>query len=362
MGWVNLREIEREARLRLDPKIADYIAGAADDEITARANEEAYRAIGLIPRVLTGAGKPDLTTELFGQRISMPVLLAPTAFHKLVHPEGELATARAARECDTILIAALAATERLENIARESDGRAWFQFYFQPDLAVTEQLVRRAEAAGCRALVLTVDSPVFGRRDRDERNGFHDLPPGLCCENLRVAEPGEPESRVRSIAFSTELSWREIEWLRGQTSLKILLKGVADPEDARIAVECGIDGIMVSNHGGRQLDTIPATIELLPPIVDKVGRNVPVIVDGGIRRGTDVVKALALGARAVAIGRPAVWGLALDGAEGVTRVLEALRSEIERAIGLCGYALPTELNRRLLHVRKEVAPWPYSLA
>jgi 4-hydroxymandelate oxidase len=357
MGWIALRDLEEEATRLLNPAIADYIAGGADDEITTQANEAAYSRISLVPRVLCGAGDPDLTTELFRQRVSMPVLIAPTAFHRLVHAEGECATALAAAAVDTIMIMSMASTMALERVAAASAGRTWMQLYLQPDSSVTESLVRRAEDAGSKALVITVDSPVFGRRERDVRNGFNDLPPGLVCENLRESLNGEPTSRVRSIAFSTKLSWRDVECLRRMTQLKILLKGIAHPEDAGIAVECGVDGIFVSNHGGRQLDTIPATIELLPPIVDEVGGKVPVLVDGGIRRGTDVVKALALGATAVAVGRPVLWGLAVDGCLGVVKMLEALREEITRAIALCGCSSPQDLNRSLLHIRRQGEPW-----
>lgn len=358
MTWVGLAELEAEARRLVTPVISDYIAGGSDDETTRQNNERAFARIGLMPRVLTGSGKPDLTVEILGQKLSMPVFLAPTAFHKLVHHEGELATARAARAADTILIAAMAGTVRVQDVAPETDGRCWFQMYLQPDRAISEDLVHRAEEAGCKALVITVDSAVFGRRDRDVRNGFRDLPAGLICENMRPPEVHETESRVRSIGFSTELSWKDLEWLRGFTKLPIVPKGIAHPEDAHIAIESGADAIFVSNHGGRQLDTIPATLELLPGIVDRVGGRVPVLMDGGIRRGTDVVKALAMGANAVAIGRPAMWALAMGGADGVTAALNAIREELERAIALCGQPGVSSLNRELLFFRREgSSPW-----
>jgi 4-hydroxymandelate oxidase len=356
MESMTLRELEAEAGRRLEPAIADYFAGGAGDEWTVRANESAYARIGLVPRVLCDAGDPDLSTTLFGQRISMPVLVAPTAFHRLAHPDGECATARAAHAADTILIAAMASTEAIENVAAAGNGKLWFQLYLQPDRIFMESLVRRVEAAGCTALVVTVDSPVFGKRERDARNGFTDLPAGMCCENLRDAD-SEPGSPVRRIVFSTALSWKDVEWLRTITRLTILLKGVVRPADARIALECGVDGLIVSNHGGRQLDTIPATIELLPDIVDAVGGAVPVLVDGGIRRGTDVVKALALGATAVAIGRPVLWGLAIDGADGAASVLHMLRVEVESALALCGCGSPKELNRDFLRFERREETW-----
>lgn len=358
MTWVGVAELEEEARRVVSPVISDYIAGGADDEATRLQNLRAFARIGLLPRVLTGTGKPDLSVEIFGQKLSMPVLLAPTAFHKLVHHEGELATARAARATDTILIAAMAGTIRVQDVAPESDGRCWFQMYLQPDRATTEDLVHRAEEAGCKALVITVDSAVFGRRDRDVRNGFRDLPAGLVCENMHTPADGETGSRVRSIGFSTELSWKDLEWLRGFTKLPIVPKGIAHPEDAHIAIESGADAVFVSNHGGRQLDTIPGTLELLPGIVDRVAGRVPVFMDGGIRRGTDVVKALAMGAKAVAIGRPAMWALAVGGTEGVTAALNAVRDELERAIALCGQSGVSSLSRELLFFRNgRSEPW-----
>jgi 4-hydroxymandelate oxidase len=343
---LSLRDLEAEAKRRLDPAVYDYFAGGADDEITARANEVAFSRIKLVPRVLRGAGKRDLAINLLGRRISMPVIVAPTAFHRLAHEEGESATARAARDAGTIMVVSMASTMAIERLAAESNGNLWFQIYIQPDLAFTEAIVRRAEAAGCTALVVTVDSPIFGRHERDLRNGFADLPSGMYCENLRKAEEGG--GSVRSIVFSPELSWRHIEWLRETSKLKIILKGIMHPEDARIAVQCGVDAIFVSNHGGRQLDTVAATIELLPAIADAVGSGLSVLVDGGIRRGTDIVKAIALGACAVAVGRPVLWGLAVAGVDGVAQVLELLRSEFDRALALCGCAMARDLSSDLL--------------
>ena len=341
---LHLRDFEAEARRRLPPDVFDYIAGGADDEVTLRENEAAFARLGLVPRVLRSGGLPQLETDLLGSRLSLPILIAPTAFHRLAHPDGECATARAAAAAGTIFIASMASTVAIEDVVSAARGAAangagadiWFQLNIQPDLAFTEALVRRAENAGCKALVITVDSPVFGNRERDRRNGFAELPDGMCCENMR--EPGEGDhgsSGVRKIAFSPELSWEHIDWLRGITSLPILLKGIMHPGDARLAIERGVDAIVVSNHGGRQLDTVPATIDLLPAIATAVDRRVPIVIDGGIRRGTDVLKALALGANAVAIGRPVLWGLAAGGA-GVSQVLEILRAELARAMTLCG--------------------------
>ena len=352
---LSLRELEFEARQRLDPAVYDFVAGGADDETTLRANETAFSRIGLLPRILRGKASPELAVTLLNCRAALPVVIAPTAFHRLVHPEGELATARAAAAAGTIMIASMASTVAIGEVAeavRQTTGGAspnlWFQIYVQPDRGFTEAIIRRAEAAGCAALVVSVDSPVFGRRERDHRNGFFDLPPGMCCENLR--EPttcGEP-GRARPIVFRPELSWDDIAWLRKTTALKIVLKGVTHPEDARLAVDAGVHALMVSNHGGRQLDTVPATVGLLPAIADAVDGSLPLMLDGGIRRGTDVVKAIALGARAVAVGRPVFWGLAVGGEEGVAHVLEILRTELERALILCGCGSLSDVTRDLV--------------
>jgi 4-hydroxymandelate oxidase len=226
----------------------------------------------------------------------------------------------------------------------------WFQIYVQQDLAFTESIIRRAEDAGCSVLVVSVDSPAFGRRERDLRNGFLDLPAGLCCENLREPLAGGRFGPPRPIGFWADLAWEHLDWLRGLTTLPIAIKGVAHPADARIAVERGVDAILVSNHGGRQLDGIPAAIDLLPSIAQAVDGRVPLVLDGGVRRGTDIVKALALGATAVAIGRPVIWGLAVDGEAGVARVLALLSDELERALTLCGVATPAAVSRDLVRL------------
>ncbi|MDQ7904042.1 alpha-hydroxy acid oxidase [Phytohabitans sp. ZYX-F-186] len=338
LALVNLRDAETAARQRLDPVYYDYFAGGAQDEVTVAANEAAYRRRSLLPRVLRGCGPPRLETTLLGQATSMPVLMAPTAFHRLAWPEAEVATARAAAAADVVMIAAMLSTVTVEEIAA-TGAALWFQLYIQPDLAFTESLVRRAEAAGCRALVVTVDSPALGRNERGDRNDFHDLPPGVFCANMGGA------GHVRQVVLSPEISWSHVDWLRGITTLPILLKGVLHPADARLAVEHGVDGLVVSNHGGRQLDTTPASLDRLEPVAEAVAGRVPLLLDGGVRRGTDVAKALALGAAAVAIGRPVLWGLAIAGEPGVRRVLDLLRTELANALTLLGVAAPGDLTR-----------------
>ncbi|MBB4686234.1 alpha-hydroxy acid oxidase [Amycolatopsis jiangsuensis] len=343
-----IAELETAARRRLAPAHYDFYAGGAGEEETLRANEEAFRRRVLVPRVLRNVGKRDLAVELAGSPLSMPVLLSPTAFHRLAHPDGELATARAAARAGTVLVVSMAATTAIEDIvaaAREvtDDPALWFQLYLQPDREFTKAVICRAERAGVKALVVTVDSAVFGKRERDHRNGFLDLPPELSVENMR-----DDTGRVRDIEMPAELTWTDVEWLRTISGLPILLKGILHPSDARLAVEAGVSGLVVSNHGGRQLDSAVSTMDALPAVASAVDGAIPLILDGGVRRGTDVVKALALGASAVGIGRPALWGLAAAGTEGVTEVLEGLREEVDRAFALCGAADPAGLTAELV--------------
>jgi 4-hydroxymandelate oxidase len=345
---LSVADFEAEARGRLDPAHYDFFAGGAGAESTVRANEAGFARLNLLPRILRGNDKRDLTVSLLGRRLSMPIVVSPTAFHRLAHPGGEVATARAVAAAETLLIVAMAATTTLEAIAEaardgapDGDPALWFQLYLQPDLAFTESLVHRAEEAGYRALVVTVDSPVFGLRERDHRNGFRDLPAGMRCENMVERNHG---GSPRDIVMAAELSWEQLGWLRAVTRLPILLKGVLHPADAQLAVEHGVDGLLVSNHGGRQLDGVPASIDALPAVVAAVAGRIPVLLDGGVRRGIDVVRALARGADAVGIGRPVLWGLAADGSDGVRAVLELLRADFDRALALCGGSSPADLD------------------
>ncbi|MBJ7260277.1 MAG: alpha-hydroxy-acid oxidizing protein, partial [Chthoniobacterales bacterium] len=280
---------------------------------------------------------------------------APTAFHRMACAEGECAAARAAGLAGTIMVVSTLSTTTIEDIAAAAKGPLWFQLYIYKDRGATADLIRRAEAAGCRALVLTVDAQVWGRREADVRNNFK-LPDGLTMANLaehakQMFPAGIPGSGLAAYVaqmLDPSLSWRDLAWLREQTKLPILLKGIVRADDAKLAVEHGIAGVIVSNHGGRQLDTAPATIEVLPRVVDAVAGKIPVLVDGGIRRGTDVVKAIALGAQAALIGRPILWGLAAGGEEGAFRVLEMLRSEFDLAMALCGAKSVAGLDRSIL--------------
>ncbi|WP_433271977.1 alpha-hydroxy acid oxidase [Actinosynnema sp. CS-041913] len=341
-GAVSVAELRDEARQRLPKAVFDYIDGGADDEHTVRANTSAYARIGLVPRVLRGGGTRSLTTRLPGAEIAFPLVLSPTAFQRLVHPDGEVATAQAAAKAGTVMVCSIAATTPIEDITA-TGADVWFQLDIQPDRAFTAHQVARAERAGCRALVVTVDTAVFGNRERDRRNGFTELPDGLRCENMVDAD-----GVLRRVEFDADLTWSDLDRLRDRTGLPLVLKGITHPEDARLAVEHGAAAVLVSNHGGRQLDTVPATVDLLPAVVRAVDGRVPVLLDGGIRRGTDILKACALGATAVGIGRPVLWGLAAGGREGVELVLERLRAELERALALCGCAGPGQLTEDVI--------------
>jgi 4-hydroxymandelate oxidase len=352
---LNLHDYEAAARERLEPVVHAYFASGANDEITLRENRSAFDRLALAYRVLIDVSRRDLATSVLGERISFPVILAPTAFHRLAHPEGELATARAAGSAGTVLVLSTLSTSPIEEVVRASTGAVWFQLYVFKDRAATEVLVRRAEAGGARALVLTVDAPLLGRRERDVRHRFQ-LPRGLSVANLDFRGLGNlPDAVAESglaAYFATLLdasvSWRDLDWLRSITRLPIVLKGIVRADDAARAVEHGARAIVVSNHGGRQLDTAVATIDALPSVVEAVGGRAEVYLDGGVRRGTDVVKALALGARAVLLGRPVLWGLAVDGSSGVARVLEILRAELDLALALCGAPTLAELTRDLV--------------
>jgi 4-hydroxymandelate oxidase len=354
---INLTEFEALARERMEQSAYDYYAGGACDEVTLARNERAFDRIALRPRMLVDVSRLDAATDVLGDRVSVPILLAPTAFNRLAHPEGEMAAARAAGRAGTIMTVSTLATCSLEEIAAQATGPLWFQLYVYRDREYTRDLVHRAEEAGFRALVLTVDSPLLGWRERDVRNRFA-LPEGITIKNLehtrqRLVTAGAWTSDMSFSEYihrmmDPALTWDSVDWLASITSLPILIKGILIPEDARLAVASGARGIIVSNHGGRQLDGAEATIMALPRITDQVGSDMPVLMDGGIRRGTDVLKAIALGARAVLIGRPYLWGLAADGEDGVFRVLQLLKRELELAMALSGRPTIGAIDRTLV--------------
>jgi len=342
---INVSDFEAIARERMTPSAYDYYAGGAEDEVTLAANRSGFRRIALRPRMLTGVSEVSTATEVLGLPLALPVALAPTAFNKLGHSDGEIAAVRAAGHAGTLMCCSTVSSVPLEDVAAAATGPLWFQLYVYRDRDVTRDLVKRAEAAGCRAVVLTVDTPRLGRRERDMRGGFS-LPEGIKIANLE--RYGTPDA-LRWAGTSTftayvhrliddSLTWESVEWLRSITTLPVLIKGILTAEDAELAVNHGASGIIVSNHGGRQLDGAIATIDALPDIVRQVQGRVPVLLDGGIRRGTDVFKAIALGATAVCIGRAYLWGLAADGEAGVTRVLGMLKDELELTMALSGCA------------------------
>jgi len=350
---IRLFDFEELARQRLPQMVYDYIAGGAGDEITLRRNRECFEAIRLKPRVLVDVSRLDTSLELFGQRLAFPILLAPTAYHKLVHPEGELATACGAAAAGATLVVSSFATTSLEDIARSATGALWFQLYIPADRSLTRDLIQRAEAAGCKALVVTVDTPVLGQREREMRGNFH-LPPGMERVNLKGLGQRETElghfelGGIYTPLLDASLTWKAIDWICSLAKTPVVLKGILSAEDAKLAAEHGAAGVIVSNHGARNLDTTPAAIEALPRVAEAVEGRIPVLMDGGIRRGTDVVKALGLGARAVLIGRPYLWGLAVDGASGVERVLKILFTELKAAMALCGRPTLASIDRSVL--------------
>jgi 4-hydroxymandelate oxidase len=359
---VNVSDFQALARDRMEQSAYDYYAGGACDEVTLGRNERAFDRYVLRPRMMVDVGRLDTSTEVLGHRVAMPILLAPTAFNRLAHDEGEKAAARAAGRAGTIMTLSTLATCTLEDVAAEAGGPLWFQLYVYRDREYTRDLVQRAEEAGYKALVLTVDSPLLGRRERDVRNNFA-LPEGVTVKNLErsrtrlvsaggwTAEMSFPEYIHRMM--DPTLTWDSVSWLASLTSLPILIKGVLVPEDALLARGAGARGVIVSNHGGRQLDGAEATIVALPRVTDALGDSLPVLMDGGIRRGTDIVKALALGARAVLIGRPYLWGLAAAGEEGVVQVLGLLRRELELAMALAGRPTVASIDRSLVALDRD---------
>ena len=355
MEILNLDELEQLAQARLPKLVWDYYAGGADDERCVRRNRGAFEQVCLHYRVLVDVAHRDLATSVLGQRIALPIGVAPMAFHRLAHRDGELASVRAAGDAGTVFVLSTMSNTALEEVVAAASGPVWFQLYIYRDRAATEALVRRVEAAGCHALVLTVDAPLIGRRERDVRNRFA-LPPGLAIENLHAAgyarlAPAAGDSALTAYVadlLDPSLTWDMVSWLRSITRLPVVVKGIVRADDAVRAVEHGCAGIVVSNHGGRQLDAAPATLDALPRIADAVAGRAEVFLDGGIRRGTDVVKALALGARAVFVGRPILWGLAVDGHAGAAAVLGMLRRELDLAMALCGCPSVTSVTRDLV--------------
>jgi 4-hydroxymandelate oxidase len=354
---VSLDGLELRAQARLDPTTFDYVAGGADGECTLRQNRAAWERFELLPRMLRGVADRCLARDVLGTRVSFPVLVSPMAFHGLCHTDGELGTARAVAAAGTIFIASTLSNHDIESIATAAGvpHRCWFQLYVYRDRGLTRALVERATAAGCGAICLTIDTPLAGNRERDRRNRFR-LPETLALGNLPAAHSALHASASSASSVSTyigahldpSLTWADVEWVRSITPLPVVLKGVLHPGDARLAVEHGAGAVIVSNHGGRQLDGTPSPIVVLERVVAAVAGRAEVLLDGGVRRGTDVLKALALGARAVLVGRPVLWGLTLGGSDGVREVLEHLRGELDLAMALAGTRTLDEIARDLV--------------
>jgi len=351
-------DFEDAARAVLPRMAYDYYRSGADDERTLRENRRAFRRWEIWYRVLVDVAERSLGTTVLGVPLSAPILIAPTAYHRMAHPEGELATARAAAAAGTLYVVSTLATTSLEDVAAASTGPKWFQLYVHKDRGFTRSLVERAAAAGYRALVLTVDAPLLGRRLADERNLFA-LPDGLVMANLAsaaglgaTAEERSMLARYVATRHDASLTWKDLAWLRELSALPLLVKGIVRADDAARAIDHGAAGVVVSNHGARQLDGAPASIDALPGVVAAVAGRAPVLMDGGIRRGTDVLKALALGASAVLVGRPILYGLAVSGEQGALRVLEILRNELSMAMALAGCPAIADIGGDLVRRRQ----------
>ena len=347
---LNASDFERLAEGKVEPGPWGYFAGGAGDERTLADNDAAFGRWRLRPRMLVDVGSVTTATTVLGRDVSMPVLVAPTAFQRLAHPDADLAVARGAAAAGTVMcLSTLGGASPAELADAAPDGRHWFQLYWSRDREFTQALVEAAAEAGFQAIVLTVDLPAAGRRERDLRAAF-EIPEDVPLPNLATHLGGGDFHATLGQVVDPTITWRDLEWLRSVSSLPLIVKGILTSEDARLACEHGVDGLVVSNHGGRQLDRVPASLDVLPEVVDAVSGRCLVLMDGGVRRGTDVVTALALGARAVLVGRPVLWALAVGGEEGVQRVLELLRAEVELALRLLGCATPEAVTPA--HVRR----------
>jgi L-lactate dehydrogenase (cytochrome) len=368
-----VEDLRQIARRRLPRGVFDYIDGGAEDELAMAANTTAYRRLTFTPRVLRDVSEVDVSSSLLGRKLTYPLVLAPTGFTRIANPDGELAVARAAKRAGLPYALSTLGTRSIEEVAEVGSDRLWFQVYTWRDRDLVADLVKRAANSGYEALCLTVDTAVLGRRERDVRRGFT-LPPKIGISTLLdgIIHPGwswafltsEPivfanvagnasvgdGTDAISLAeyvggqFDPALSWDDVDWFRGRWDGPLVLKGIQSVEDARIAADRGVDAIAISNHGGRQLDSVPATLDLLPSIAEAVGGRTEIICDGGVRRGSDIVKALALGANAIMAGRPYLYGLGAAGEAGVDQVLSNFASEMERTMALIGCTRVDELN------------------
>ncbi|XP_053680555.1 uncharacterized protein LOC128731456 [Anopheles nili] len=354
MALVSVRDYEQRA-YEIVPRIAlDYYRSGAGDELSLQLNRTGFDRWRIRPRMLNGGSTRDLSCTVFGERFALPIGISPTAMQRMAHPDGEVANARAAASRRVLFTLSTISTSSIEEVAEATPATPkWFQLYIYRDRQLTESLVRRAERAGFRAIVLTVDAPVFGLRRADMRNKFS-LPPHLTMANFVGkassirSQGGSGINEYIAEQLDPALSWEDVKWLVAFTKLPVIVKGILTREDAIIAADLGVQGIFVSNHGARQLDSVPASIEALPEIAQAVGDRVEIFLDGGITQGTDVFKALALGARMVFFGRPAVWGLAVNGQAGVENVLDILRNELDLTMALAGCKTLAEITRKFV--------------
>jgi 4-hydroxymandelate oxidase len=342
----SLNEFRQAASAALPLEVFDFIDGGAGDEATVRWNEQDFERIGLIPRVLRDVEMVELATAVVGTELDMPVVISPSGSHQLAHPEGERATARAAGRAGICYCVSCASCFSMEEIAGAAPGPKWFQLYIQKDRGVTQELIERAVASGYQAICLTVDAPRMGRKDRDLRNRFR-LPPEFRWGNFSDTVGARFDADVAQYIaeqWDASVTWTDLQWVVSLSGLPVLVKGIVSPADARMAIEHGAAAIGLSNHGGRQLDGVLSTIRLLPEIADAVAGEIDILLDGGVRRGSSIVKALRLGASAIMVGRPVLWGLAVSGQQGVETVLSILRDELHNAMTLLGVRSVDELG------------------
>jgi 4-hydroxymandelate oxidase len=356
MDLLTLGDFERIASERVPAPTRAFIDGGAGDERVLQKNQRAFDAVTLMPRILVDVSSRSTSVTLLGEELSTPVMLAPSAMHRMVHPDGEAATVRGAGEAGALTVLSMASSLPVESVMKDASGPVWFQAYVGKDRALTAEVLARAEAAGCSAIVVTVDAPVVGGRTRELRMNFSVDPGWFSDDHTPMYGLTSPTASGRAATelWDSSLSWVDLSWIRSVSSLPIVLKGVLRVDDAERAAAEGIDAVIVSNHGGRQLDAAPATLTVLPPIADAVGDRMPVLVDGGIRRGTDVMIALAYGAAAVLVGRPILWGLSVDGDRGVEAILRILTDDLEIAMALCGASTVSDIDRTMV---SPVRPW-----
>jgi 4-hydroxymandelate oxidase len=352
---LNLIEWEDRARAVLPAMAYDYFAAGSNDEETLKRNRQVFNEILLRPKMLRDVSYRDLSVNILGQSLSMPIIIAPMAFQGLAHEEGEVATARAAKTLNIRMALSTLSNCSIEEVAQAAPHHMWFQLYVYKDREITKELVSRAAAAGYQALVVTVDSPILGRRERDLRNGFH-LPDHLTAKNLAgqgLSDIGKADNYSALAAhiaslYDNALTWESLEWIVSISKLPVLVKGIVRGDDALLALDHGARGVIVSNHGGRQIDTEVTAIEVLPEVAKALNGRGELLVDGGIRRGTDIIKALALGAKAVLLGRPVIWALSTGGSEGVVKCLNLLKQELDLTMALSGCATLSDITSDLL--------------